>query len=128
MGKITVLFLDVENKAKEFKKLEIEDELKSYQETLRVDCIDIVRRKIGAREYCIVVDDEGLLKQRPICSSEDFRGLPALFGNLIITGLHTRAGELTSLSDEDIENIKKHLLTRFSLWLKGEYKRLRLSI
>lgn len=127
MGKITVLFLDIEKCANSFQKLELENELESFRNTLRVDTIDIVRRRIAKSEYQIVLDDEGLLKSKPICSAEDFRGFPALAGNLIITGLVDGKGNLTSLKQKDIEKISKMLVTRYSFFLGKEYKRLRLG-
>lgn len=127
MRKIKVLFLDVEKEAKAFQALEIEDDYEQYLKILRIDALDIVRRNIAGKPYQIVVDDNGLLKNAPICSVEDHNGYPELYGNIIITGLCDNEGNLTSLTQEDIENICKKLYPRFSFIRCKEYHRLRLS-
>ena len=75
-------------------------------ELLKCDAIDIVRRKIWGKTYCFIVDDEGLLKKDPILSGWclDTPG-GNLYGNLIITGVEDDEGNLTSLSNADVNKI-----------------------
>ena len=127
MKKIKVLFLDVEKEAKAFQMLEIEDDYKQYLKILRIDTLDIVRRNIAGKPYQIVIDDNGRLKTAPICSVEDHNGYPELYGNIIITGLCDNEGNLTSLTQKDVENICNKLYPRFSFIRGKEYHRLRLS-
>ena len=125
--KITVLFLDVK-KGATLQKLQIEDKLENYQTTLGVDCIDIVRRPVGNSLFCFVVDDVGALDRYRITSAVNANGYPELFGNLIITGLPNDEGELTSLTQSDIEKITKSIRRAWSFILGKEYTRIRLNM
>lgn len=74
------------------------------------DCsvIDIVLRKIGNFWYDIVCDDEGALKEDKIPTAFDDNSEVCLVGNLLFCN-HDVEGELVSLTDEQIENLKKHI-------------------
>ena len=87
---------------------EIIDELETYRDLIGCDWIDIARRNIGDKEYDIVVDDEGLLKENPIVSAFSGTKDPMLVGTMVICGTADSEGVLTGLSEEDLENIKKH--------------------
>ena len=126
MKKIRALFLDVEN-AKKFETIDIVDYYEEYLKKMRIDTLDIVRRNIAGKPYQIVIDDCGALYKDRVCSCEDFQGYPALFGNIIITGLANDEGELTSLTLKDIEKITGKLVKRFSFVLGKQYYRVRLS-
>lgn len=89
--------------------LTIEDDLKAYQTLIECDSIDIVRRFIGGKQYTIVCDDEGLLKEHPIISAVTKDGIVALVGNLVIAGLPNDEGELTSLTDKDVKEILREI-------------------
>ena len=83
-------------------------ELETYRDLIGCDWIDIARRNIGDKEYDIVVDDEGLLKENPIVSAFSGTKDPVLVGTMVICGTADSEGVLTGLSEEDLENIKKH--------------------
>ena len=87
---------------------EIVDELKSYRDLIGCDWIDIARRNIGDKEYDIVVDDEGLLKENPIVSAFSETKDPMLYGTMVICGTADSEGGLTGLSEDDLRNIKNH--------------------
>lgn len=80
--------------------------LDDYYEKLQCRCIDIVRRKIGDVEVEIICDDEGLLIDKPKISGVSITGEPMLVGNLLVaSGRVTDDGELTELTDEEIQLI-----------------------
>jgi len=126
MKKIKVLFLDVEN-CQPLKVVEIDDQYTEYLKLLRIDCFDIVRRKIAGKEYQIVCDDEALWKDHPICAAEYGPCRAALYGNLIITGLADSKGELTSLKQKDIERIAGKQITRTNVYTGKKYTALKFS-
>lgn len=85
------------------------DKLDDFYEHLEAEPLDIARRKIGNKWFDIFVDDEGLLRHNPIISAVTRDGLAMLAGNLIFAN-YDGYGETTSLTDEDIELIKKNLI------------------
>lgn len=89
--------------------VEIEDSLETYYNLLNCDCIDIVVRTIGRKEFDIVCDDEGLFKQFPRVSAVDKDCKPMLVGNLLFLH-HNEEGEMTGLSEDDVEHLIKHLV------------------
>lgn len=102
------MFLITAEETKVVKASELED----YYRLIGCDCIDIVARKIGDKYFEIICDDEGLLKENPRISAIDKNKMkPALVGNLLIAGPTDEDGELTSLTDKDIELIKNNLLS-----------------
>ena len=111
MEKIRVLYLDAKE-GKELKEREVRcDTNEEFYDLIRCDVIDVTTRMIGNKRYRIIVDDEGLLKLNPIVSAVyKGSGIVALVGNLIIAGEEDRYGELTSLTDEDIKEIKKEVV------------------
>lgn len=88
--------------------VEFEDTLSELYRLIDCDCIDITERKIGDNYYDIVCDDEGLLKEDIRFTAFDINDEPALAGNLLIMNCDD-CGELLSLTDSDIENIKSHV-------------------
>lgn len=91
------------------------DGLESYYKLIGCRCIDIIRRKIGNRYYEIICDDEGLMVDQPIISSVNRRGEIMTVGNIIITGKADYEGNLTGLTDNEINYIQRqimHLRTR----------------
>ena len=103
-----VLYLDTIMSSIEEK--EIEDNLDTYYKLLNCRCIDIATRKIGNNWYDIICDDEGLLKQEIIPSAiyESNKEI-ALVGNLIIAK-NDGYGNIIGLEEEEIEEIKKHIV------------------
>lgn len=99
--------IDVNNTSRE---IEIKDDLQEFYKVLNCSTIDIVSREIGGKYYDIVCDDEGLCNNNPIVSAYDRNCRPMLVGNLLIFGVG-EDGELGSLTDEDVEHIKKSIRT-----------------
>lgn len=96
---------DREIKVEEFRKITLAD----YYIMLDCDCIDITARDIGGKQFGIICDDEGLLKENPILSARSrSNDLDALVGNLIFSQFNYE-GEEIGLTDEEIEHLKKHI-------------------
>lgn len=79
--------------------------LDDFYKLLNCRCIDIVRRKIGDIDCNLIVDDEGLLIDNPIVSAIDVSGTPCLFGNILVASGRTVDGELTELTDEELQEV-----------------------
>ena len=119
--KKTMLLIDVlENEVREVQAETLDD----YYNLTKCDCIDIVQRRIGKKRYDIICDDEGLLKAGTKISAINNMGEPMLVGNLLIAGLADNKGELTSLTEEDIEYIKKRVQTMSTRKYPQGYKML----
>lgn len=98
-----MLMIDVENRKVEMVEA---NGLKDYYKLIGCRCIDIIHRWIGDVEVEIVIDDEGALVENPKPSGIDVRGTPALYGNLLIaSGRVTEDGELTELTEAEIDEI-----------------------
>ena len=89
---------------------EIENSLESYYKILNCDLIDIVSMKIGNKNFDIICDDEGLMKEDITISAiyDDFT--PALVGNLFIVR-HDGRGNERSLTNEDVLLVLGHVTT-----------------
>ena len=103
MGKITGIFVDTENKKTSV--LTVDDELETYYKLLNCSLIEIVPRKIGNSIVNIICDEEGLLINDPLMSAVDSAGNGMLAGSLFITGLTDDEGALTSLTEEDQQQV-----------------------
>ena len=104
-----MLMLDVENK--DVKMVEAND-LADYYRLIGCRTIDIIHRRIGDVEVEIVLDDEGVLVENPKPSGISVDGTPMLFGNLLIaSGRVTEDGELTELTEEEIDEIMDNVAT-----------------
>lgn len=103
MGKITGIFVDTKNKKTSV--LTVDDELETYYKLLNCSLIEIVPRKIGNSIVNIICDEEGLLINDPLMSAVDGAGNGMLAGSLFITGLADDEGELTSLAEEDQQQV-----------------------
>lgn len=91
---------------------EIDGSLKSIYKILNCSLFDIATRKIGDKYFDIYCDDEGLLKCSPVVSAMSANHEPMLVGNLFIVN-HDDEGEMTSLTDEEIDLIKRNLTPIF---------------
>lgn len=95
-------------KTKNVSVVDINFELDTFYKLVQCNTIDIVKSKVNGIDVEIIVDDEGLFVKDPILScvrksSEFDKFVPALYGNLLITGPADREGDLTALSDDVIE-------------------------
>ena len=104
-----MLLLDVENR--EVKLVEANN-LDDYYRFIGCRTIDIVSRTIGDVRVEVVLDDEGALVERPKVSAISIDGIPMLFGNLLVaSGRVTDDGELTELTQEEIDEIMDNIAT-----------------
>ena len=104
-----MLLLDVKNR--EVKMVEA-NELDDYYRLIGCRTIDIVSRSIGDVRVEIVLDDEGAIIDKPKASAIDIDGTPMLFGNLLVaSGRVTEDGELTELTQEEIDEIMDNIAT-----------------
>lgn len=103
------LLLDVKNR--EFKMVEANG-LDDYYRIIGCRTIDIIHRRIGDVEVEIVLDDEGALVNNPKVSAIDIDGTPMLYGNLLIaSGRVTDDGELTELTEDEVEELMNNIAT-----------------
>ena len=102
-----------------FGPVEVEQELNAYYQLLHCDLITIIYLPINGKEYCIIADDEGLLKKDPCISAVDESGHPMLVGALLITSAEDPddTGEFVSLSHADILSISEKVTN----WGFGEF-------
>lgn len=113
------LMLDVENR--NVKMVEANG-LDDYYKLIGCRSIDIISRTIGDVRVEIVLDDEGALVEQPKVSAIDVIGQPMLFGNLLIASDRvTEDGELTELTDIEIEEIMGNIATITTSHYKEPY-------
>ena len=108
MEKTLKVFAILDGKAK---AMVIKRDLHAYYDLLGCDLVDILQRKIGRKTYNFVIDEEGRLKDgNHLSAILDKPGYSEiLVGNMFVAG--NIAGNLTSLKDEQIEEIAKHVGT-----------------
>lgn len=85
---------------------EVKDDVHEFYRLIGCDCIDIARRWVGGLEFDIVVDDEGLLKDRPSVTMVDATLTPMLVGTLLFFG--HEGCDLRSLTDREAEVLVTH--------------------
>lgn len=102
-----MLLLDVYNN--EVKMVEANG-LDDYYKYIGCRCIDIVRRKIGDLTVEIICDDEGTFVEDPKVSAIDVSGRACLVGNLLVAGGEVIDGNLTELTEEEIDYIKEYII------------------
>lgn len=90
------------------KELVFYDTLEDIRKILDVENIDIAVRKIGNFTYDIICDDEGLLKDS-LPSAVTDKDEVQLVGNLLLVN-HDEEDNFTSLTDEQIKDLGKHLV------------------
>ena len=86
----------------------ISNTLDALYDILNCDLIDITYLTLGKKEFCVIVDDEGLLKEAPKISAVSASGRPMLVGNLLIVSADG-GEEFASLLPEDIPLIEQHI-------------------
>ena len=103
------LLLDVKNR--EVKTVEANG-LEDYYRLIGCRTIDIISRSIGNVRVEIVLDDEGALVKNPKVSAISIDGTPILYGNLLVaSGRVTDDGDLTELTEAEIDEIKDNVAT-----------------
>ena len=104
-----MLLLDVENR--DIKMVEA-NTLADYYKIIGCRCVDIIHRRIGDVEVEIVLDDEGAIIENPKVSAISIDGTPMLYGNLLVaSGRVTEDGELTELTEEEVDEIMDNVAT-----------------
>lgn len=84
--------------------VDVPDKLEVFYEQLNCDTIDITERNIGGKQFSVMCDDEGLLKDGAIVSAVNSNGEPVLVGNLMF--FHTdRNGNLVGLADDECQHL-----------------------
>ncbi len=97
------VFIDVQSH--QVKVVDIEDKLEVFYEMIGCTLVEIPRRYIGKKLYSVICDEEATFVEDPIPSMIDEEGKILLLGNLIVCGNVDDEGNLTSLTDEDVERI-----------------------
>ena len=114
-----MLLLDVYNN--EVKMVEVNG-LEDYYKYIGCRCIDIVRRKIGDLTVEIVCDDEGTFVEDPKVSAIDVAYRVRLVGNLLVAGGEVIDGNLTELTEEEVEYIKEYIIEITTTVYKEPFK------
>ena len=96
--------------------------LEDYYKYIGCSVIDIVRRKLGELTVEIVCDDEATFAEHPKVSAIDIVGQPCLYGNLLIAGGEVIDGELTELTEEEIEYVKQFMIEVTTAYYKKPFK------
>ena len=91
---------------------EIDGSTKSYHQILKCDIFTIATRRIGENYYDIYCDDEGLMKSKYFVSAMSSEHEIMLVGNLFVVKSNDE-GKAISLTDEEIEEVKRHLIPIF---------------
>ena len=86
----------------------ISNTLDALYNVLNCDLIDVTYLTLGEKEFCVIVDDEGLLKDSPKISAVSDTGRPVLVGNLLLVSADGGA-DFASLTPADISLIEKHI-------------------
>ena len=121
---LTGYLIDVAKK--DAKVITIEPELEEYYKTLNCDLITITYRDIGGKEFCIIADDEGLLKSNPVVSAISESYWPMLVGNLLVVSADDNAGDFASISEDDTKLIEQNIVNLTTM-ANGTYLVLMLS-
>ena len=114
-----MFLLDVKNN--EVKVVEAKG-LEDYYRYIGCDIIDIVRRKIGDLEVEIVCDDEATFAEHPKVSAIDIMGTPCLYGNLLVAGGKVIDGNLTELTEAEIDYLKQYIIEVTTSYYKEPFK------
>jgi len=90
----------------------IENSLDSLYSSLHCDLITITYLPISGKEYCIIADDEGLLKPNRISALDKDSHEPMLVGSILITSAEDPddTGDFVSLSQSEITAISENII------------------
>ena len=96
------ILVDVYDKS--IQPVDVADKLEDFYRLLRCDTIDITERNIGGKQFSVMCDDEGLLKDEAIVSAFDSNNNAALVGNLMF--FHTDPnGNLVGISEDECRHL-----------------------
>lgn len=84
----------------------IENELETFYNLINCKYVEMYKRNINGKDFTIICDENGALKEKPIISAVSHKGYTMFFGNLIIAGMPNDEGNLTNLSDKDVTLIQ----------------------
>lgn len=87
-------------------KKTISNKLAGFYGALDCDTIYIISRRFGERYFDIVIDDEGLFKDKKQINAVSNDGHEILFGNIFICN-HDEEGNSTSLTQEELDYLQK---------------------
>lgn len=94
--------------------VEFEDSLLDLYSMLNCDRIDITVASVGATEFDIICDDDGLLKAEPITTAVYSKCDRVLVGSLLFCH-HDKKGYLASITNEDILTLTSHITSTYNL-------------
>lgn len=83
-------------------------DLNSYYKAIGCRLIDIQSRKVGKKWYDFIIDDEGLFSEAPVPTAFNEDGTPFV-GTILVAGAADDEGELTDLTDDDVQNLNNHI-------------------
>lgn len=109
-------------------EVEFSNSLKEYYDVIGCDCIEIIERSIGNRPFSLVCDEEGLLKSDPIPCCVNAYDREIIYGNVLVTGLTDEEGNLTSLTDEDVQLILNNTMRVFTTSGKNPGKKFLITL
>ena len=98
---IQIIYLNVE-KGYAPKVRFIENELETFYSLINCEYVEMYKRNINGKDFTIICDENGALKEKPIISAISHKGYTMFCGNLIIAGMPNEDGNLTNLSDKDV--------------------------
>ena len=96
--------------------------LEDYYKYIGCTVIDIVSRTIGDLRVEIVCDDESTFCDHPKVSAIDIVGQPCLYGNLLVAGGEVINGNLTELTEQEIEYLKQYIIEVTTAFYKEPFK------
>jgi len=98
---------------RKFLLVDVESKLQEYYEVLGCDLVEYARRSIGGRNFLIICDEEGRLKNNAITAFNK-RFEPDIVGALLVCGIDEEGNE-RDLTDEELT-----ILVRNSLRIEVE--------
>lgn len=113
---IKAFLIDAKNQIA--RSVEAVDELDALYSLLDCDMIEIhsIRINGNPKAFDVVMDEEGTFKEDPKISAINEDGQPMFVGSLLVTGCADEEGELTSLTEDDIDFIKSHVTESVYTW------------
>lgn len=81
------------------------DGLKDFYRLIGCDCVDIAVRSVMGHVLNFVVDDEGLLVDRPQVRASNVEMTDILAGNLLVFGMDEESGDLTDIHIDEVAAI-----------------------